>query len=120
MANQRLAVEGIAIRLELTERVFGILSAPDACRAKEDHRVLDVLGAKPTQRFEILGQNPQRPGFLTFDERRIEIGERLRHEGIIGPFITSVERLIKGRPGKFKYDGKSADSQGVAKPADAT
>jgi hypothetical protein len=64
------------------ERGLRVLTAVDARRSEKHDGVLDVLHAEPPQRFQVLGQDPDRTGFLAVEELPIEIGEGL-HSAII-------------------------------------
>ena len=67
---------------QLCKRRLSVLAAVDAGRAEEHDGVLDVLRAEATQRFQIFGEDAERPAFFAVEEITIEIRERL-HSAII-------------------------------------
>src|SRR6185503_11511631 len=69
-------------RAQRLQRALRPLAAVDACGAEKYDRVLDLLLLETAQRLQVLGEDPDRPRFLTLEELGIQIGDRLlRHEG---------------------------------------
>jgi hypothetical protein len=56
----------------------------NARRPEEHHRVLDLLALEAAKRLGIFGQDANRTRFFAFEERPVEIRERLRfHPSIL-------------------------------------
>ena len=66
-----------AARPQRLQRALGALAAVDPRRSEEDDGVLDLLLLESAQRLEVLGEDPDRPGLVAFEEVRVEIRERL-------------------------------------------
>ena len=65
----------LAARAERPQRTFRAFTAVDARRAEKHHGVLYPLLFEASQRFEILGHNPDRTRFLAVEK----IGIQVRH-----------------------------------------
>ena len=77
------------------ERLFGPLAAVDARGAEEHDSVLDVLRLEAAERFQILGQNSQRAGFVAFEELGIQIRKRLHSVIIEGQYGNRQARAMR-------------------------
>ena len=62
------------------QRALRALAAVHAGRSEKDHGVLDLLLLEAPQRFQVFGENADRPRFGAFEKLLIQIRERLlRH-----------------------------------------
>src|SRR6185436_3121914 len=69
-----------ATRAKHPQRARRALAAVDARRSEEHDRVLDALFLEAPQRFEILGENPDRARFRAFEKLGKQVRKRLlRH-----------------------------------------
>ena len=61
------------------QRALRALAAVDAGRAEKHHRILNLLLLEAPQRFQVFGENADRPRFVAFEKFGVQIRQWLRH-----------------------------------------